>query len=718
MTPPSFESTCSEFMPQIISYPSGRDYLEALFNPRLCFKDPALAEGEVALDVLGLPKPISGASASVFTLTGTDGRRWAVKCFTRYIDDQELRYRNISEALGKVDESWRVEFSYLQDGIMCQGKWYPVLKMEWVEASSLISFIETNLRDAGTLAKLAAAFATMARDLRMVGIAHGDLQHGNLLVTQSGQLKLIDYDGMFVPGLAQLGACEKGHVNYQSPARTMRSWGPYLDHFSAWIIYGSLLALSIDPGLWELLREPGDEALLFHHHDFLNFGASRAFDAFSRSSAPELRAVGAAMGALSNSDLTAIPPLDPTMLPPPRLRSDPAVFSGSPPLPVGGHSDSSWVSGHFAPLPLVPFDPPRLANRLIAAVTVLAVLGAVALGLTAPVLDFLAGGAAALMVALFFVLSAVLFRTTAEWGDKNEKTAALRRCQAETRAAARQVSKLLATRADLVKQENKAVGKITKEADRARRSEQAELSKLTSNLTKQIQAIGRQRQRLQSAEQEELRKALHMLQAQYVTALLSRSSIASAKIPGIGPAVVRSLASCGIYTAANFSGIQFQARPNGGRQVYIRRANGSLVHPRGVGERKARDLDAWRRSLERQARATQPTALPAGQAAQIGSSYQQHRQALDGQQKTAEAQISYQQGLVAQQWAQTHASFSSAITAAHQQAAADRANLDGELSAARKLANAALWRRDLAKRQLTGYRDVSYLRYLAKVIGT
>ena len=310
-------------MPQITAYPTGRAYLDALFNTRICFRDPALADGEVSLDSLGLPKPISGASASVFTITGTDGRRWAVKCFTRFIPDQELRYQRISEALREVDKSWRVEFSYLQDGIMIQGTRYPVLKMEWVEASSLISFIEDNLGDAPALARLARAFATMSSELAAFGIAHGDLQHGNLLVTRSGELKLIDYDGMFVPGLAQLGACEIGHANYQSPARSMSTWGPYLDHFSAWIIYSSLLALSIDPGLWQLLRDQGDESLLFHRNDFANFSASRVSNAFSHSAQPALRAVGAALGGLWTSDLTAIPPLDPALLPEPRSSLSP-----------------------------------------------------------------------------------------------------------------------------------------------------------------------------------------------------------------------------------------------------------------------------------------------------------------------------------------------------------------------------------------------------------
>ncbi len=370
-------------MSQITVYPTGRAYLDALYNTKICFRDPTLVGGEVSLDGLGMPRPISGASASVFTITGTDGRRWAVKCFTRLIPDQQIRYQHISEALRKVEKSWRVEFSYLQDGIMIQGTRYPVLKMEWVEASTLISYIEDNLRDAPALGRLARAFATMTSDLAAFGIAHGDLQHGNLLVTPSGELKLIDYDGMFVPGLAQLGACEIGHANYQSPARSMSTWGPYLDHFSAWIIYASLLALSTEPGLWQLLRQPGDESLLFHRDDFASFDTSRVFNAFSHSTQPALRAVGVALGGLWTPDLTAIPALDPALLPEPQSKSTPLAMpvpdqvAQIQPVTATSHADSSWVTGHLPPLPRISFSPPGLIGRTMAGVTVLIALIAV-----------------------------------------------------------------------------------------------------------------------------------------------------------------------------------------------------------------------------------------------------------------------------------------------------------------------------------------------------
>jgi hypothetical protein len=278
---------------------------------------------------------------------------------------------------------------------MIQGTRCPVLKMEWVEASSLISFIEGNLRDLPSLARLAESFATMTSELAEVSIVHGDLQHGNLLVTPSGELKLIDYDGMFVPGLAPLGACEIGHANYQSPAKTMSTWGPYLDHFSAWINYGSLLALSFDPGLWQLLRE--------------------AFNAFSHSAQPALRAVGAALDALWTHDLTAIPPLNPALLPEPPVTSSPPgrqtpdQTPEAQPVAATNHPDSSWVTGHLPPLPPVPFSPPRQVGRLLASVTTLFALAAVA-AIVAGLLPYLAGGTAVLMAAVFFAVSTVMFR--------------------------------------------------------------------------------------------------------------------------------------------------------------------------------------------------------------------------------------------------------------------------------------------------------------------
>ena len=55
-------------------------------------------------------------------------------------------------------------------------------------------------------------------------MAHADLQHGNVLLVParangSLSLKLIDYDGMWVPALANKKSGEVGHPAYQHPQR-------------------------------------------------------------------------------------------------------------------------------------------------------------------------------------------------------------------------------------------------------------------------------------------------------------------------------------------------------------------------------------------------------------------------------------------------------------------------------------------------------------------
>ena len=127
--------------------------------------------------------------------------------------------------LGRVDKPWRVPFDYVPEGILCRGSWYPILKMEWIDANGLIPFIEAHLWQPPILADLAGKFARMIDDLALFRIAHGDLQHGNLLVTPAGELKLIDYDGMYVPRLDQLGASETG-TQITIPDSLDEHWGP------------------------------------------------------------------------------------------------------------------------------------------------------------------------------------------------------------------------------------------------------------------------------------------------------------------------------------------------------------------------------------------------------------------------------------------------------------------------------------------------------------
>ena len=137
-------------------------------------------------------------------------------------------------------------------------------------------------------------------------IAHGDLQHGNILVSH-GQIKLIDYDGLFVPRSFGLTSREEGHRNYQHPARSGRDYGPYLDAFPGWLI---LVSLS---GRWRRIpafggaTHGGDECLLFRREDFDQPKQSRAFHLVARSPSPEVHALGSIPASLLVMPLRQIP---------------------------------------------------------------------------------------------------------------------------------------------------------------------------------------------------------------------------------------------------------------------------------------------------------------------------------------------------------------------------------------------------------------------------
>src|SRR6516162_6582253 len=113
-------------------WPSLQDYNEEIQNPRAAFADPDLQAGQPELTPLGLPRPISGNFASVYKIQ-IGGQRWAARCFSNEVSDQQRRYEAISTYLKKVSLPYTVEFTFLPAGIKVLGRTYPLLKMEWVQ---------------------------------------------------------------------------------------------------------------------------------------------------------------------------------------------------------------------------------------------------------------------------------------------------------------------------------------------------------------------------------------------------------------------------------------------------------------------------------------------------------------------------------------------------------------------------------------------------------
>jgi hypothetical protein len=259
-------------------YPGIAEYNQAVQNAAVAFADPDLKTGRLATNALGLPIVLGGGFALTYTVTAngskTGAQKFAVRCFHRYVPDLEQRYALIAKAIGALRSPHFVAFEYQRDGVQVKAGRFPIVKMAWAEGSTLQSFLEDNYEDAAAIRALADKFRDLARFLASRGIAHGDLEGSNMVV-RNGALTLIDYDGMFVPGMATGKGNELGHAHFQHPGRETRHFGPRIDDFSFILLDVSLAALAADKTLYEQFCN-GDN-ILFQKSDFLNPAGSAVF---------------------------------------------------------------------------------------------------------------------------------------------------------------------------------------------------------------------------------------------------------------------------------------------------------------------------------------------------------------------------------------------------------------------------------------------------------
>ena len=261
-------------------WPGITDFSEAVQNPRLCFKSTELEAGKVSLNQRGMPLVFSGAFACVYPVS-VGNRTFAVRCFTREVSDQQSRYGELSNYLLNVLPPSFVHFEYQEHGISLRGDWYPIVRMEWVDGELLSRFVGSRLDQPDTLRRIAAQWrGGPTASLRGLRIAHNDLQHGNVMVQRDGSVRLVDYDGMFLPQFRGRRSSELGHKNYQHPQRSPEHYDDYVDNFPSLVIYLSLLAIASDPGLWAFYN---DDNLIFTRKDYADPAASELFTRLKKS---------------------------------------------------------------------------------------------------------------------------------------------------------------------------------------------------------------------------------------------------------------------------------------------------------------------------------------------------------------------------------------------------------------------------------------------------
>lgn len=283
------------------------DYVNSIQVPQLV-KAPIINGGTPEMNGIR-PVMYTGGFCVVFPYR-TNTKKYAVRCWHAYLDGAQDRAREISKYLSSINLPYFVDFQYIEEGVATSKGIMPIVVMDWVDAKPLKKYIQGKLHDPMALDKLASDFMRMAQDLHAKNISHGDLQHGNIMVKNSGDIVLVDYDSMYVPQLAGYNSQICGLKGYQHPARwNEKKVSPKADYFSELIIYTSIKALAKYPHLWEKLQIEDTDTLLFSEEDIDSKGYSNIFEEISKDIYLK-KLVEAIREELSHSSIDELLPLE------------------------------------------------------------------------------------------------------------------------------------------------------------------------------------------------------------------------------------------------------------------------------------------------------------------------------------------------------------------------------------------------------------------------
>lgn len=709
------------------TFPRGAEYMEALQDPAAAFADPDLAAAAPVLTPLGLPRPVSGNFASVFRMEAADGRAWAVRCFVRSFEDMGRRYSAIDSHLARQTGTWKVGFEFQEQGVLVGGEWYPIVKMDWASGQPLLTYIEQHLWDGPALAYLASRFATLVDELRRAGVAHGDLQHGNILVAPGGALRLVDYDGMFVPPLAGLAGNELGHRNYQHPDRRPGEFGLHLDNFASWVIYASLVGLSVDPLLWGRL-DGGDECLLFRSQDFADPLHSDALAAFEASGDAVLQTLAGQLRGYLAGPFASVPPLSPDKAPVPvlaegkrasadlarqqslmaALRDDAAA---TPPAPQVEEFRRPKIETH-APVTFTHMPTPRLAAGAVAGAFLL-VAALLATGVVSPTLGLLA--LPALGAVGYFGAKQLWLQSpeVAEYREQQASYDAALRLRDDANAAVRRVQR---DRTDVDKAEQEALGRAGRAGEQQQTERDAAIRQIDDELRARLTALGAQEQDLYRAEHTALAAALRDKQLAVIAEDLKRKPLTL--FSGIDDRVLYALALDDVRTAADFVDVFIENPGKGSAEVaYLVRVDGRKVKATGLTPGSAKQMLSWRRGLEARLSASLPTALPEAEAAAIRNRFAADRAALTSAEQSARSEAERKADAVRAMPLADSTALTEAARRAQRDAAAQRVKLDQDLARAKKALAEAEWRLAVCESELSAYRGLTFAAFLRGIVG-
>lgn len=247
-------------------------------NKNVLVLDEHAKNGTFRRDARGRLIAYTGGFSVVFPYEASDGTKWAFRCWHSDINNTQRRYELISEAIQKSQLDFLCGFEYIEKGINVEGNIYPTTRMRWIDGVTIKDYICQNKDSKNLLLDLAEDFLKMTSALHRQSLAHGDLQHGNILVDKNHKLFLVDYDSFYCPLLRGEEDTVTGLPDYQHPSRMKNKVvSEKLDYFSELVIYLSILAIAEDSSLVGKYRVEDADRLLFAKEDYEDIKNSKIY---------------------------------------------------------------------------------------------------------------------------------------------------------------------------------------------------------------------------------------------------------------------------------------------------------------------------------------------------------------------------------------------------------------------------------------------------------
>lgn len=200
---------------------------------------------EPILDSYGRPTFVAGRRGPIFRVR-IGSEHFALKCYSHSASAFEPLHNLLAELHSPLIVAPRL----LTQELWVGHSYADVSLYAWVEGPTLDWELRRALRtgEAGHITHLAESFARLCVELLACEWRHGDLKPENIIIEPSGQMRLIDCDGLYHPSLSWQG--QAGTPPYVHPKR-QDAFDEHIDDYSIALIITSLYALATEPSLFD-----------------------------------------------------------------------------------------------------------------------------------------------------------------------------------------------------------------------------------------------------------------------------------------------------------------------------------------------------------------------------------------------------------------------------------------------------------------------------------